>query len=192
MTYEEIAQQLVNAGQNPDDYKITVLIDGFSVEPLSTLEPRQIAKQEIKPIVEQTKINIEQAKREAEIRQRINNGEITASTFSNLTVEDQELTKLVLFKQYSPSQEQIPRSLSAIEFLLVVTIKLLDKSIDRTTLTTEENSFFDSLVTMIGKNDMPINDTTDWRFQYADTEFTNVQNNRTQYFTEKQNVTGSV
>lgn len=137
-------------------------------------------------------IDIKQSEKEVEIKKKIDSGEITATNFNSLTAEEQGLTKLVLFKQYSPKQEQVPRSLSAIEFMLVSTIKLLDKTIDKTKLTAEEVNFFNSLVTVINQNIMPTNDTTHWMFQYLDAEFTKVQQNRTDYFTKKQDVTGSI
>lgn len=137
-------------------------------------------------------IDIIQSEKEIEIKKRIDSGEITATTFDSLTIEEQSLTKLVLFKQYSPKLEQVPKSLSAIEFMLVALIKILDKTMDKTNLTVDESNLFDTLVTVINKNAMPINDTTHWMFQYLDAEFTKVQDNRDAYFVEKQNVTGSV
>jgi hypothetical protein len=135
--------------------------------------------------------NYQLAEAEIEMKKRIDNGEITSANFGELTVEEQEIVKLVLFKQYSPKKEQTAKSLSGIEFLAIMLVKFLDKTMDKTLLTVEEQSLFDTLVTIINKNDMPINDTTDWRFAYFDYEFTKVQNNRNDYFAKKMDVTGT-
>jgi hypothetical protein len=137
-------------------------------------------------------INVDQAKKEQEIRDKINVGEITAKNFSALPTDEQDLVKLVLFKDYSPTKEDIPKALSAIEFGLVALFKLLGKAIDRTKLTQEEQDFLDAMVGVVGLNDMPINDTTDWRFQYFQQQFEHTQQNRQEYFSKKMSVIGII
>ncbi|MEH7342768.1 hypothetical protein V7122_02590 [Bacillus sp. JJ1532] len=46
MTYEKIVQQIIDAGNNPNDFTITILVNGYKVEPRASYEPRQIAKEE--------------------------------------------------------------------------------------------------------------------------------------------------
>jgi hypothetical protein len=136
--------------------------------------------------------NYQLAEAEIEMKKRIDAGEINPENFGELTVEEQEIVKLVLFKQYSPKMKDVSVNLSAIEFCLISLAKIVDKTIDKTLLTVEEQDFFNSLITTINLNDMPINDTTDWRFSYFDYQFRKVQDNRNAYFNEKMNVTGTV
>lgn len=146
----------------------------------------------IKLLEEQTKVDLNKAKKESEIKSKIDSGEITLDNFSTLPLVDQEFVKLVLFKEYSPTQEQIPKALSAIEFILIPIVKLMDKTMDKSKLTTNELTFLNSLATLINKNDMPIDDTTDWRFKYLESEFTKVQSNRENYFMKKSSITGEI
>lgn len=52
MTYQDIAQEIINTGQNPDDFNITVTEGGYSVTPKCYAETKWIAKKEDKPIIE--------------------------------------------------------------------------------------------------------------------------------------------
>lgn len=144
----------------------------------------------IKLITDQTKINLDTVSLEDEINQKIQSGEITSSNFSSLSVDEQNLVKLVLFKNYSPSLYEVPKKLSAIEFLLVGAIQFMDKTIDKSKLTTDELSYWNGLMTFVTNAQQPINDTTDWRFVYAQDEFNKTQDNRNKYFTEKQSIVG--
>lgn len=49
---EEIKNQLMQEGKNPDDFEINVVGDSYSVTPKWFYEQKQIAKQEDKPIIE--------------------------------------------------------------------------------------------------------------------------------------------
>ncbi|NRQ54495.1 hypothetical protein [Brevibacillus sp. HD1.4A] len=149
-------------------------------------------EQQVVLLQQETKVDITQAKKEQDIRDKIAAGQITPDNFSTLTIEEQELVKLVLFKDFAPTNEDVPKALSAVEFGLVALFKLLGKAIDRTKLTQEEQAFLDGLVGIIGLNDMPINDTTDWRYQYFHQQFEQTQQNRQEYFNKKMSVTGTI
>jgi len=148
-------------------------------------------EEQLNLLQKETKVNVSQAKKEQEIRDKIAAGEITAATFSTLTAEEQELVTLVLFKDYSPAKEEVPKALSAVEFGLVVLFKLLGNAIDRTKLSAEEQQFLDAMVATINLNDMPIDDVTDWRYQYFHQQFEKTQQNRQEYYNKKMAVTGT-
>lgn len=46
MTYEEIVQEIIATGKNPDDFNITILDNGYKVEPRASYEIREVAKKE--------------------------------------------------------------------------------------------------------------------------------------------------
>ncbi|MGB3926519.1 MAG: hypothetical protein WBL14_09170 [Caldicoprobacterales bacterium] len=52
MKLEEIKQDLIHHGKNPDDFNITITENGYSVTPKWFYETKQIAKKEDKPIIE--------------------------------------------------------------------------------------------------------------------------------------------
>ncbi|QHZ55829.1 hypothetical protein M655_009335 [Brevibacillus sp. NSP2.1] len=149
------------------------------------------AEEQLKLLQLETKVDVAQAKREQDIRDRIAAGEITATTYTSLSAEEQELVTLVLFKDYSPAKEEVPKALSAVEFGLVVLFKLLGKAIDRSKLSTEEQQYLDAMLTTINLNDMPIDDITDWRYQYFHQQFEKTQQNRQDYYNAKMAVTGT-
>ncbi|MEK3744700.1 hypothetical protein NST23_18630 [Brevibacillus sp. FSL K6-0770] len=166
-------------------YPVTNTFDfEFFDRPLTPDEQLELLQKE-------TKVDVALAQREQDIRERIATGEIKASTFSSLTAEEQDLVTLVLFKDYSPAKEEIPKALSAVEFGLVVLFKLLGKAIDRTKLSAEEQQYLDAMLTTINLNDMPINDTNDWRYQYFHQQFEKTQQNRQDYYNAKMTVTGT-
>lgn len=162
---------------------------------LEEVEAKKQAQQEtqtkIELIQEQTKVDFDLAKLESSIKQKIDSGEITAATFSSLPLNEQEVVKLVLFKEFSPAREDIPRALSAVEFGLIILFKLLGKAIDRTKLTNEEQSYLDLLLNVINLNDMPIDDFNDWRTQYFKQQYEGTQNKRNAYYQKKMDVTGT-
>lgn len=49
---EEIKNQLMQEGKNPDDFEINVVGDSYSVTPKWFYEQKQIAKKEDKPIID--------------------------------------------------------------------------------------------------------------------------------------------
>ncbi|WP_144846637.1 hypothetical protein [Paenibacillus cremeus] len=139
-----------------------------------------------------TEVDLESTKREVDAKNKISVGEITSTNFSQLSQDEQDTVKLVLFKEYSPAPLDQAKALSAVEFALVSLAKILNKSIDRTKLTQSELDFFDALVGTFNLNDMPIDDTTDWRYQYLHKQFESTQANRQEYFNKKLNVIGKV
>ncbi|MGN7469633.1 hypothetical protein [Brevibacillus sp. SAFN-007a] len=149
------------------------------------------AEEQLKLLQLETRVDVAQAKKEQDIRDKIAAGEITAATYPSLSPEEQELVTLVLFKDYSPAKEEVPKALSAVEFGLVVLFKLLGKAIDRTKLSAEEQQYLDAMLSTINLNDMPINDTTDWRYQYFHQQFEKTQQNRQEYYNAKMAVTGT-
>jgi hypothetical protein len=159
-------------------------------EPESHVIPN--IKSNINLIQQGVNIDVNQIDKEQKIKARIDSGEITAANFDSLSTDEQATVKLVLFKNYSPTNQDIAKALSACEFLLVPIVKMLGIALDRTKLTSQQSAYLDALVTIVNQNTMPIDDTTDWRYQYLQQQFTQVQNNRAAYFTIKQNVTGSV
>lgn len=148
-------------------------------------------EQQVELLQQETKVDITQAKKEQEIRDRITAGEITAQNFSTLTADEQEIVTLVLFKDYAPAKEEVPKALSAVEFGLVVLFKLLGKAIDRTKLSAEEQQYLDAMLSTVNLNDMPIDDVTDWRYQYFHQQFEKTQQNRQDYYNAKMAVTGT-
>lgn len=52
MTIEEIKQELINQGENPNDFNIEIFENGCSVTPKWFYEQKQIAKKEDKPIIQ--------------------------------------------------------------------------------------------------------------------------------------------
>jgi hypothetical protein len=52
MVIEEIKQELIEQGKNPDDFNITITENGYSITPKWFYENKQIAKKEDKPIIE--------------------------------------------------------------------------------------------------------------------------------------------
>lgn len=177
------------------DFNVLEWIEGLTQEEIDTIRNTK------QPLTESDKINLlsvntdtnfNLAKAEIDIKTKIANGEITATNFADLTPEEQSITKLALFKEYSPKPSDISKSLSAIEFALVGLYKILDKAIDRTRLTSDELTFFDALVSTFNLNDMPITDTTDWRYQYLHTQFEETQVNRQAYFAKKIEVIGEI
>lgn len=144
-----------------------------------------------KVIVDGLKWNLSTVQQEIDIETKINNGEITPTIYSSMSTDEQNLVRLVLFKKYSPQIVDVPKRLSAIEFLLVPLVKLMDKTMDKTKLTTDEQNFFDGVLNVINSNDMPVNDLTDWRYLYFQSEFEGVQQTRATYFTERNNIIGS-
>lgn len=149
-------------------------------------------KENIHLLEEQAKVDLIQARAEKDVEEKIDAGLITADNFNLLDTVEQELTKLVLFKRYSPNQNTIPKALSSTEFFLITIMKLLDKTMDRSNLSVEENDFFENVMNSINLNDMPINNTSDWRFNYMLSVFEQVQQNRNEYFQTKQAITGSI
>lgn len=52
MSIEEIRQDLINHGKDPNDFNITFTENGYSITPKWFYEQKQIAKQEDEPIIE--------------------------------------------------------------------------------------------------------------------------------------------
>ena len=52
MTIEEIKQELITLGKNPDDYKIDIFGDGYSISPKWYTQYKEIAKKEDVPIIQ--------------------------------------------------------------------------------------------------------------------------------------------
>lgn len=52
MKLEEINQDLIHHGKNPDDFNITITENGYSVTPKWFYETKQIARKEDKPIIQ--------------------------------------------------------------------------------------------------------------------------------------------
>ena len=53
---EEIKNQLIQEGKDPNDFNITITENGYSITPKWFYETKQIAKQEDKPIIEDTNV----------------------------------------------------------------------------------------------------------------------------------------
>lgn len=52
MNIDEIKQELLEQGKNPDDFNVVITESGYSVTPKWYFEQKQIAKEEDKPIIE--------------------------------------------------------------------------------------------------------------------------------------------
>lgn len=52
MTIDDIKQELISQGKDPDDFNIEITEDRYSITPKRFYEIKQIAKKEDKPIIE--------------------------------------------------------------------------------------------------------------------------------------------
>lgn len=123
------------------------------------------------------------------IQQRLSSGELTLEVFETLSPEEQAQVKGVLFNKYS-EPVPTPAALSALEFTIFGLAKLFFKVGDGGELTETEQAFYDRFREYVDQHEITLN-PNDWYVPYAESGMLTAKENRAEYKTKKEEITGS-
>lgn len=125
-----------------------------------------------------------------ELLYKIRTGTFTREEFNNMTPEQQDLFKQLLFEYYTGF---IPdkKALSAVEFALVGLAKLFFKLIKGEPLTETEQTYYSWLESIFNMHDAPL-DINSWQAQYITNILTATNTVRAEYLQRKLEWTGNL
>ena len=129
----------------------------------------------------------EEIKKE-ELRYVIENDLINSETYNELSEEEQNNVKAVLFEMYA-QPVSTPQALSAIEFLMFGLGKLLLKQINPTELSQEDQVEHGVLSAIMGQHPVRFA-PDDWYSGYVVEKLTKALENREEYKEKKQSILG--
>lgn len=126
-----------------------------------------------------------------EIAFKIKNNLLTNTDFASMSPEDQELVKEVLFDLYSKEKINPFVALSGLEFGLVALAKLFFELVPHTPSATPTglDNLYTQLRDIFSMHDLPVEGNT-WQLQYLQKQVVDTVENRANYKTQKQEITG--
>lgn len=123
------------------------------------------------------------------IKYKIQNNLFTKEDYDNMSIEEQNLVKEVLFEMYAQNINPYP-ALSGLEFGLFALAKIFLKHLDGINLTPAEQEFLTVFRNIIESHELTLN-VNDWYIQYLQAVKTQVELNRQEYKQKKLEITGS-
>lgn len=137
----------------------------------------------------------EEVKTEKQLRSMIETGEITAENFYTLPQEEQRKVKDILF-EIAASQINLAQGVSAIEFVLLSYIRIMNKKVNGLALSAEEKMIEEKLEKIYEAHEITNESVSihDWLFDYLDYAYNTtlqVMKNRKEHISRKKKVTGS-
>jgi hypothetical protein len=129
-------------------------------------------------------------KLKGDFKKQIQLGTFTLAEYNALSTTNQEIFKDALFEVYSDEKINQFRAASALEFMSIYISKLLLLTVDRTKLTTAQQSVLTQYETIINQHPMST-DVVDWEIPYVQTMMNLIIPNRTEYKAKKIEYTGS-
>lgn len=138
----------------------------------------------------------EEVKQEKTIEAKIQSGEINATNFSTLTLEEQAQVNKILFNM--ASKKVVPnQGASALEFTLFAFMRIMTKKMNGMSLTADEKEIETGLNNIMNLHEITNTNLakSDWLFDYmayAEAKAVEILANREEHITRKQQVTGQV
>ena len=131
----------------------------------------------------------EEQQTKEQLRYQIENNLIDNQVYQNLTTEEQNKVKEVLFEMHS-QPVSTPQALSAIEFTLFGMAKLFMKmNLDTSNLTEGEVDFYNSFKNYVNQHEVTLN-ANDWYIPYSKAKMETTLANREEYKVKKISITG--
>lgn len=131
----------------------------------------------------------EQELNDGKIKQDIEQGLLTNTVYNSLSLDEQNNVKKVLFEMHS-EPVVAPEAFSGLEFAIFGLAKLFFKVQSGTTLTTQEQEFYDRFQQFIEQHEITM-DASDWYVPYAEAKMLATKDNRAEYKQKKIDITGS-
>jgi hypothetical protein len=125
------------------------------------------------------------------IKYKIENDLIENESYNELSNEDQNKVKSVLFEMYS-QPVATPQALSAIEFMIFGFSKMMFKIVgdNPENLNEEEKGFYELFKAIVSQHEITLN-ANDWYLPYVVDKMQKALQNREEYKEKKINITGS-
>jgi|SRR5579875_1461117 len=138
----------------------------------------------------------DEVKQEAEIRSKIESGEINPEVYASMPVDQQAIVNNILFKIASEKVEP-NQGTSALEFVLFAFMRIMNKKVNGISLTAEDQEISDALDQILSLHQITDGQTpkSEWLFDYMGYAYVKAKEfleNRKEHIQRKEQVMGTV